>query len=139
MSLKHKITGLISLIILVFIIGLITGHTRRLIILAGDFIEEHFYCSDIQFNSKEWRENSSTSNRCPIRSRMANELISSNRLINLDYDQVVALLGKPDNKYEEFMIYGLGPSANSTSTGVQRLQIKLDPLGKVIKVAKQTG
>lgn len=123
-----KIIGIVIIITIVITVGLFAFRNKA---------EEVYYCNDIEFNAKEWLANRVEYYKCPIRSKMVNDLINNKKLIALDYDHLINLLGKPDKKDEDVVIYWIGPTTNSQTKEAEFLYIKLDMLGSVANAARR--
>lgn len=78
-------------------------------------------CTDIAFDSRLWKDS------FLIRSRMVNNLIESKRLISLDRDSVIWLLGNPSNDTLNLMSYWFDPKCRIDELQLQMiLYIEID-------------
>lgn len=83
--------------------------------------------SQTQFNSKEWK--SHLNDRNPLKINMVDDLLKSQNLIGKSRDEIIELLGKPEqvayfNDYE--FVYWLGPERSLMSIDSEWLGIKFE-------------
>lgn len=87
-------------------------------------------CNDIDFDSRKWQNWEESEAAPSLRWRMAEDLISTHDLKGMSTDEVVELLGEPDNKNEGKWSYFLGYSGEGIDTGSLILTFKEDTLVK---------
>ncbi|MBY0112617.1 MAG: hypothetical protein K2Y21_07335 [Phycisphaerales bacterium] len=88
----------------------------------------------VSFRSEQWRATPATLARSSIRLRMVNDLLKNHSPLGLHRDNVVSLLGPPDDtpyfrNYD--MVYLLGPERGFFSVDSEWLILKLTPDGRV--------
>lgn len=90
-------------------------------------------CGTKKFESLAWKEAGERSAEPYIRLEMADDLIASQSLLNKTKDEVIVLLGKPENGYFKAydLVYWLGPERSWLSIDSEWLVIKLDEKGQV--------
>ncbi len=92
----------------------------------------------IPFNASKWQRHSLDGNPMwPTRLRMADDLISSHRLIGLSRKEVEQLLGPPDHTSwgdDPGLVYFLGPERGMIRIDSELLFVTLDRVGNVVTV-----
>ena len=68
---------------------------------------------------------------------MMNNLRNENELIGKSYDEIIQLLGKPDDETKNELYYGLGYTGNGINKG--KLTIEIDNERKVTNVRVTEG
>jgi len=61
-----------------------------------------FHANNLEFNSKEWQEND-----LRLRGRMHSDLLRRNLLTGKTKEEVIQILGNPDEEYENTVKYGI--------------------------------
>jgi hypothetical protein len=85
------------------------------------------------FSAAEWQSKHATEGERSIRSQMADELISSRRLIGMSKLQVAKLLGEPGAaSHDNVSEYVLGPE-RGWGVDYETLRITFDRSGEVVK------
>jgi YD repeat-containing protein len=90
--------------------------------------------SPIPFDPLAWQDRRKASSREAVRIRMVNNLLSRYELKGLSREEVVRLLGEPDDtaSFREWdMVYWLGPERGFISIDSEWLVLRLDEQGRV--------
>ncbi|HEX8464005.1 MAG TPA: hypothetical protein VF627_05240 [Abditibacterium sp.] len=95
----------------------------------------YYYFTRLPFNSTQWKS-SGTYEKTHIRSRMCDDLLKSNKLINLNHSQVVVLLGKPDQY--SFRGWDMGYLVGNYMIDPVMLVIKFDQRKRVVECDVRT-
>ena len=91
-----------------------------------------------KFNSEKWKNtNRNLEENWSIRWDMMNSLRNENKLIGKSYEEIIEVLGLPENEINNELIYSLGYSGNGINTG--NLTIKLDQNKKVKNLKVSEG
>ncbi|WP_339703464.1 hypothetical protein [uncultured Marixanthomonas sp.] len=99
--------------------------TLFLIILTNVFIA----CSSgTDFNSEKWKNWKESEAELFLRWDMREDLVNNYDLIGMSTEQIIDLLGEPENWNEKELRYYLGSSRRGINTGSLILQIKNDTI-----------
>ena len=83
----------------------------------------------IPFDSVKWKNKNLEESGHPIRIQMVDDLIESGRLKNMSKDEVIELLGEPDDFSDDkisILMYWLGPERSPISIDHEFLHIRFD-------------
>jgi hypothetical protein len=91
-----------------------------------------------KFNSEKWKNaDFKLEENWSIRWDMMNSLRNENELIGKSYDEIIRILGKPDDETKNELYYNLGYTGNGINTG--NLTIEIDEERKVINIKVREG
>lgn len=91
-----------------------------------------------KFNSEKWKNaDFKLEENWSIRWDMMNSLRNENELIGKTYDEIIRILGKPDDETENELYYNLGYTGNGINTG--NLTIEIDEERIVTKIEVREG
>jgi hypothetical protein len=104
-----KIIGIALLTFIILIFG-----------LSGKLTHE-------KFDSKKWRNtDQNLEENWSIRWDMMNSLRNENELIGKSYEEIIKILGTPDNENKSELYYSLGYTGNGINTGNLKLEINAE-------------
>lgn len=90
-----------------------------------------------KFNSEKWKNaDFKLEKNWSIRWDMMNSLRNENELIGKSYDEIIQILGKPDNETKNELYYSLGYTGNGINTGNLSLKINMERKVTSIKVSE---
>ncbi|CAD0007124.1 hypothetical protein [Flavobacterium salmonis] len=100
------------------------------ICLCGQFTHE-------KFNSKKWKNaDQNLEENWSIRWDMMNSLRNEKELIGKSYEEIITILGKPDNESKTELYYSLGYTGNGINTGNLKIEINTEKKVTNIKVSE---
>lgn len=93
-------------------------------------------CTDIKFDKEQWKSWDITEVDSHLRWDMVNDLINNYNLEGKTQEEIIELLGKPDNwedNTQKHFYYDLGPCQRGIDFGSLDIEFKN---GKVVKIEK---
>lgn len=88
--------------------------------LCTNLFKSNRSCTDIKFDSKLWKDS------FLLRGRMVNNLIESKKLLLVERDSVVKLLGKPTQSTSDMIDYLIDMNCGNEKYGEMLLYFKID-------------
>ena len=100
----------------------------RLILILTTLTQIMIGCSGTEFNSEEWKNWEESEADLFMRWDMTDDLINDYDLKGMSTEQVIELLGKPENRTEKEFRYFLGHTRQGINTGSLILTIEKDTI-----------